>query len=844
MTTYGKFCILLCTLAYATNSANAQRAIAISSDPGPGLLIALNWSPEKNAVKYNIYRRNEADTKYPTVPLNTVPLQPLTSCTAIKSLLIRGTDSSDWKAVEKGLAKIEVSKVKGELKKKVILFDPCKLATALTDKESYNKLQGMARGSWYIAMAAGWGYMDKMVTNGKVYYYKIVAMNTTGAVIETVATELKVTAGLFIKPGTPTGLSAEPGDDAVLLTWNATDWAAGYIVERAKSPLFSFRQINESRYMLSIRKRLNGDTIVPALPGMMDYQRYKVSGKDSSHVVNGFPIDGPKNSITYIYRVKAVDLFNRSGDFSATANATPIDSTPPSAPLDITASAESQKDSVIVGWAQVVKNTSGNWERPDSSVIYRLYRFASSDNPDSIPSVFVAETKTIRGQLTRDTIDADHILRSEYGNKTWWYRLRALDKAGNISQWSSAVSVIVKDNKAPAITKNVSTKGLEKSIVVKWNPNTEPDIASYMIYRSLCHLGSWVECQPDDTCKTWQSYNPYNEMKANPDEMPSITHVEKKPGLPCPCSGPFVFLGEITKDSVKRAIESGNYFFEDRNVDPSSPLCYAYWIKAKDSSDNLSGSFPIPGTAERKQIKCERLRDLTPPEKAIISGLYAQADMIKVEWIGPPTQDTRAYHVYRAQGTKPSLEPTSDKYEWVGGMTVELPPVVPVTLTKKYEPPAMTTCDRISVQATPWMSAGFFEDKKIEPKLTYWYKVVGIDYDGNECSLDSAAAISTFTFSNRVPAAPVITAITKLGDPCIVKLTWSPVFNASLHKGFIVYRSISNAGPFIPVVTSPLTSNSFSDNNVVKGMTYWYKVGVLMANGQLSPLSPFKSIAP
>lgn len=833
MTTYGKYCFLLCTMAYITNAANAQRAIAISSDPGPGLVVALNWSPNKKAVKYNIYRRNEADAKYPAVALNPVPLQPLTGCTAIKSLLIRGTDSSDWKAVARGLAKTEK------------LFDPCKLATALADTAALKKLQAMARGSLYIAMAAGWGYMDKTVTNGKVYYYKIVALNTAGSVIETVATDLKVTAGDVAALVAPTGFTAEAGDDAVLLTWNPVDWAAGYIVERAHAPLFSYRRINESRYMLSILTRLNGDSIKPPVPGMMDYQRYKkLTGKDSTHMVNGFLIDGPKNTINYIYKVKAIDLFNRPGDYSATANATPIDSTPPSAPLDISASAESKKDSVIVRWAQVVKNISGNWERPDSSVIYRLYRFASSGNPDSVPSVFVAETKTIRGQLTRDTIDADHNLRSEYGNKTWWYRLRSADKAGNTSQWSSAVSVIVKDNTAPAITKNVSTKGYEKSIAVKWNPNTEPDISSYMIYRSLCHLGEWLECLPEDTCKTWRSYNPYKE-KIEQNEMPPMTHVPaKQPGLPCPCSGPFVFLGEITKDSVNKAKESGNYFFEDRTVDPASPLCYAYWIKAKDSSDNLSGSFPIPGEAERKQIKCERLRDLTPPEKALISGLFAQADRIKVEWIGPPTQDTRAYHVYRAEGTNPSLEPEADKYEWVGGMTVELPPVEPVALTKKYEPPAMATCDRISVQATPWMSAGFFEDKKIEPKRTYWYKVVGIDYDGNECSLDSAAAISTFSFSSKVPAAPVITAITKIGDPCVVKLTWSPGFDAARHKGFIVYRSNSSAGPFIPVVTSPLTGNSFTDRNVVKGITYWYKVGVLMSNGQLSPLSPVKNIAP
>jgi hypothetical protein len=364
-----------------------------------------------------------------------------------------------------------------------------------------------------------------------------------------------------------------------------------------------------------------------------------------------------------------------------------------------------------------------------------------------------------------------------------------------------------------------------------------------------------VDCsRQKDTCKQWQSYDPskFFEQKdgtqtsGNKETQAAGATTGIPPGtkLPCPCSGPFVFLGEITKDSVDRAITAGNFFFNDRTIPAGSPLCYAYWIKAKDSSDNLSGDFPIPSPAEQAQIKCERLRDRTPPENAIISGLFAQAEQIRVEWIGPPTQDTRAYHVYRAEGTNPAIEPSSGAYSWVGGMTVELPPTMPVVLTSPYTPPGLATCDKISVMATPWMSQGFFEDKSIKPKLTYWYKVVGIDYDGNETPLDRAAAISTFSFTRTAPDAPVITTIDKIAEPCSVVVNWSPVFDASKHVGFIVYRSSSAAGPFIPVVVSPVKGNSFTDTNVVRGQTYWYATAVLMLNGRLSSLSTAKSITP
>jgi len=169
---------------------------------------------------------------------------------------------------------------------------------------------------------------------------------------------------------------------------------------------------------------------------------------------------------------------------------------------------------------------------------------------------------------------------------------------------------------------------------------------------------------------------------------------------------------------------------------------------------------------------------------------------------------------------------------------------MPVVLTSPYTPPGIATCDKISVQATPWMSQGYFEDKHIEPKLTYWYKVVGIDYDGNETPLDKAAAISTFSFTRKPPDAPVIDGLDVQAEPCAVVVKWSPVFNSSKQVGFIVYRATSAAGPFIPVVVSPVMGNSFTDTNVIKGQTYWYTTAVLMLNGRLSAMSAAKSITP
>jgi hypothetical protein len=462
------FFLLGSLLLYATG-IKAQQAIAISSNPGPDLQVALIWSPAKTAVKYNIFRKNETDTKYPLTPLNTTPIQALTSCIAIKTLLITTPDSAAWKMVAKGLSTGKT------------LFDPCKIATVAPPGNSYQRLQALSKGSMPIAMAAGWGYQDKTVTAGKVYFYKIVALNTAGTIVETIASDLKVTAGAFTSLPAPTFISAETGDDVIQVIWSPVDWAAGYILERAESYAGIYRRVNESRYTLDIKKKLNGDTLVPNAGGMIDYQRYDtLTGKDSIHIVFGSPIDGPKNGTAYYYKVKAIDLFDRPGSVSAiTGPHTPVDSTAPSVPLDITTVADNIAGAVTIRWTQVVKNISGHWERPDSSVRYELYRFTSSENPDSIPSVMLGSSIiTKKGLHARDTVDADPGLRAIYGNRTWWYRLRSVDMSGNISQWSTASSAIIQDITPPSITKNVSTAGYEDYIAVKWKPNPEPDLAS------------------------------------------------------------------------------------------------------------------------------------------------------------------------------------------------------------------------------------------------------------------------------------------------------------------------------------------------------------------------------
>ncbi|MBL7809164.1 MAG: hypothetical protein JNN28_15190 [Saprospiraceae bacterium] len=812
------FSLAITLLSVFAAKLQAQVAI-VSSDPGPGLRTVMAWSPFANAHGYQIFRKDNLAAAYPVTPVNPSPLVPLSNCNAIRALLLF-PDSTAWKIVQQSLADTST-----------VLFNPCDLGTITQASQKYPVLLQIAARSLPIAKAIGIAFEDGSVVNGQNYWYRIVAVNAVGNPIGEVATDLSVTAGVVTLPAPPTDLVAESGDNDVQLLWNDVKGAAGYHLFRSITPDGFYQQVSETPYASRFRNKLNGDTLIPAPYGFLDYQRWNDAGAPIPHQVGAAMINGPYNGYNYYYKIKSVDLLGRTGPLSASpATAMPMDKTVPGVPGGVTTIPDetSPNGAVDIRWVHVLNDANGHQEKP-GVVEYKLYRFETSiGNPDELPSSLVtgapipAPAGSGLAQMVTATDNAPG-LRAVYGDKTWWYRVKAVDNAGNESRWSAAFSAVLKDITKPNIPVGVTAKGFEDRIELRWDANTEPDIQGYQVYRSFCHYGEWVPCPGQGT-------DPKDPNCPPPSDREKVSRV------PEPCSGPFVFLGEITRDSLLRAISIGNTAYADRTIPVGSSVCYAYWIKAIDKSGNRSGDFPFPNPVERAQIPCERLRDRTAPEPALISGLFARDNAILVEWIAPPTPDTRAYHVYRAEEVTPQVEPSPNDFKWVGGMTVEKPPVLPVNLTAPYKPLNLSTCEVIPVEATETMSNGALIDKTVVKHKVYWYKVVGIDFDGNEGLLKKAVAASTFTFDSKAAPAPLIESIGQQNDTCGIRLQWLPGFDKKLHRGFLLYKSLDPAGPFIQV-TSLLEQNTYLDKQVVKGRQYWYKLAIVERTGKLTEIT-------
>jgi hypothetical protein len=405
--------------------------------------------------------------------------------------------------------------------------------------------------------------------------------------------------------------------------------------------------------------------------------------------------------------------------------------------------------------------------------------------------------------------DSAPILVPSYGEKDFYYRLRCKDARGNLSAPSAAISARVPDTTPPGPTNVVDSKGYSDRIDVFWLPNTEPDLAGYQVWRSVCGNGT-----------------PYRPGGSPGDPQEGYyTHGIK----PLPCD--FVLVGQVLKEEANEMLEStGRIQFSDDSVPEGSPICYSYWVRAFDESRNLYlGQYDCPKAGE---YICQKLYEETPPPVPIIAAVKARDNAVELKWISSPVQDLRCFHVYRS--LKENDAPLFAACVFIDGT----PPS-----TTKWEGIEDPSCSDIPAEPDPTSIEVSFTDKNLEPKQVYWYRISALDWLGNESNgtdLDRIPAISTFTYSKNQPVLPVVLSPGAPQIDCGRVVRWNPPFNPANVAGFLVFRSTTAAGNYRQV--SPIVKgNEFTDKSAFVGKDYWYRVQSIDKSGKTSkPSVPVK----
>ncbi len=288
-----------------------------------------------------------------------------------------------------------------------------------------------------VATVAGRLYVDGGLARGTEYEYRVVLTDGAGR-----ETERRFDARVVVRdvaPAAPGAGRATPADREVSLGWtyprfrgDPGDCVVGFHVYRAGGP------------GAAARRRL---TSVPVLRN--DAAPFVFEDRDVS------------NGAAYRYDVTAVDVLGRESDPSAVMRTSPADHTPPAVPTGLAAEAG---DGVV-------------------QLVWRM-----SPEPD-VEGYYVERSSGLSSPYTRLTarlVPATEPTWTDstvHGGHPYFFRVIAVDSAGNASEPSNAMSALPVDRTPPAPPSGLVVAVERRRLVLSWSPSPSGDVRGYHVYR-------------------------------------------------------------------------------------------------------------------------------------------------------------------------------------------------------------------------------------------------------------------------------------------------------------------------------------------------------------------------
>ncbi|MGW3655741.1 PA14 domain-containing protein [Streptomyces sp. NPDC005151] len=428
--------------------------------------------------------------------------------------------------------------------------------------------------------------------------------------------------------------------------------------------------------------------------------------------------------------------------------------------------------------------------------------------------------------------------------KTYYYEVRAYDKAGNVSTGSTDQPVTTIAVTAPA---GLTAQGTDAAIVLTWKP--VPGAVRYNLTRDDQHGHVSVRSVTataftDTTVKrsekwTYQvaavdgagrasAYGPavaaYRPVAAPRDIVatPGISsatftwttdhsvdgdvydfHVYRSETLPVDTSA-----APIRCSTTWKTLGDGRLQYTCTDTSPADGLTYHYVIKAYDNSGRES----VPSaTVEVTTLAW----DVTPP--APVTGLTAKATEygIELHWNANTEPDLQRYVVYRGE-----LIDGEDERVCYGTSSRYLDAAT-TSYTDERLPDGAERCYFIDVEDTSGNSSF---------RMTHSAEVAVVT------ELDLTPSVET-------PAgSPLTLTATRGTTGTSVDLSWNTVVNAT---GYLVERWNPTAGAYEKLTADPVTDVSYTDATAPTGTTHFYRVTAVYADDTRSaPAADWVILAP
>ncbi len=415
---------------------------------------------------------------------------------------------------------------------------------------------------------------------------------------------------------------------------------------------------------------------------------------------------GLTGSTSCSYRVRATDAAGNLSAFSTTMTATtaaPPDTTPPTAPTNLTATAVSS--------AQI--NLS--WTASSDNVGVTGYKVERCQGASCSNFTQVAATTTTTFNDTGLT-----------GSTSCSYRVRATDAAGNLSAFSTpvtATSAAPPDTTPPTAPTNLTATAVSSAqINLSWTASSDNvGVTGYKVER----------CQ----------------------------------GASC--------------SNFTQVVATTTTTFNDTGLTGSTSCSYR--VRATDAAGNLS-AFSTPVTATTAAPP-----DTTPPTAPTnLTATAVSSAQINLSWTASSDNvGVTGYKVERCQGAG---------------------------------------CTTFAQIATPLGTGTTFSDTGLSASTSYSYEIIATDAAGNLSSPSNIGVATTLAGTPVAPSGLVATA----ASATQINLSWTN--NAVNQTGFKVERSPDNV-TFTQIGTVGASTTTYSDLNLSPKTLYYYRVRATNASG-------------
>lgn len=281
-------------------------------------------------------------------------------------------------------------------------------------------------------------YRDRNVETGKQYEYEVTYVSKAGD-------ESKRTSPIAVVYGRPASAGLGPINVKALeqqgkieITWEQNPADVGAFTYRV------YRAVDSASHYIKLNHR---DLLMISTDDKPGQGALTDTGLIDDH--------------TYWYAVVSVDFVGNESR-RVIIKATPGDKVAPPPPGPIVAQPSGL--GIAVTWQPPVA---------DDLASYDIYRSTNSDslfekiNDEAVPAT--------------DTIYED---RKATPNMQYFYRMVSIDRAGNRSEQSAHAIGYYRNFRAPFPPQYVSATGNRQGVRIEWEPNDEPDLQGYFVYRS------------------------------------------------------------------------------------------------------------------------------------------------------------------------------------------------------------------------------------------------------------------------------------------------------------------------------------------------------------------------